>query len=651
MMQHIRLPSHARATILALLFLVGLSPAQAARTVIVDPTIQYQTVQGFGTDLSWWAHRVGGWSEPARSEVMKLVFDRQSGLGFTVVRYNIGGGENPQCTRGDHLSTRAKIEGFKPTESGPYDWTAAPNQRWVLEHCKEVYGVADFDANAISPPWWMTVSGCAAGADTPATPNLKEDCYDDFACYLADVIEHFRDEWGVTFGSLSPFNEPQMRWWVKGSAQEGCCYTRPLMDRMVRELGAELNSRGLPTTVCSPDNYAVATSVASYESYSRAARSHVGVISSHSYQGSLTDRYAFRDLLLSEQKAGMMSEVCQAGRPEGHTHTGMRCALEMAWQITTDMRDMGVAKWIMWTPVVDEFYNVNDVWNANDNWGPIHAYFTGPQAEQYWAAKELYGIAHYSRFIRPDDIIVEADDPRTLAAYDSSAGRLVIVTYNEGKVAVDYRYALSSVTQGEPLQAAPHRTTTAQSLERLPAIPLKAGVLSDTLPPQSITTYLIDSVGCGEIRRSRINDGVAGTSANQFDYHGEWEYARDATPTAYWTVVLDADYYKHYDAGPYSKDTHRSSTPDDAYVVRFHGTRIQLYGPKSNTHGIAAVSLDGGPETLVDCYSAETLDRVLLYSSPVLQKGPHALAVRVTGNRNPSAAAAYVSADEALVSE
>ena len=62
--------------IAAALCCVGPSAAQAADGVIVDPTIGYQEIAGFGTDLAWWAHRVGGWSEPARSEITKLIFDR-----------------------------------------------------------------------------------------------------------------------------------------------------------------------------------------------------------------------------------------------------------------------------------------------------------------------------------------------------------------------------------------------------------------------------------------------------------------------------------------------------------------------------------------------------------------------------------------------
>ncbi len=628
----------------------GLSSAQAAATVTVDPTIEYQEIAGFGTDLAWWAHRVGGWSEPARGNITKLIFDREEGLGFTTVRFNIGAGENPACPFGDHLSPRAKIQGYRPTEAGPYDWTAAVNQRWVLQHAKDVYGVTDLEANALRPPWGRTVSGWKAGAKTPATPNVKEECFDDYAVYLAHVLEQFRDEWGVSFVSLSPFNEPEVGWWVAGSPQEGCYYTGPLMEAMVDAVGSELDRRELSTTVCSPDTYSVGSGVEVYRSFGREARSRVGTISSHSYQGSRTDRYGFRDLLLSEGKPGMMSEVCHAGRPEGHTHTGMRCALEMAWQITTDVRDMGVTKWFMWTPVIDEFYNVNDVWNANDNWGPIHARFTGPEAEQYWLAKEFYAIAHYTRFIRPGHVVVDVDHPQTLATFDPASRELVLVVYNETTESLDYgvRISSASVIPGSPMKV--FRTTAEQNVAPLPPILPQDGAFRDTLPAESITTYVIPISSMGETRRMRINDNVRGGAKGQFEYRGDWRRESEETPVASWMSVLDADYYQGWGTGPYSNDLHLSQQADDVCVFRFEGTQVDLYGPRGERYGIAAISLDGGSETVVDCYSPQERNRFLFYSSGPLAPGAHSLTVRVTGEKSESATASFVAVDEALVS-
>lgn len=56
-------------------------------------------MDGFGTSLCWWAGQVGTWSDAKRKEILDLVFGKD-GLGLNIVRFNIGGGENPQCKFG-----------------------------------------------------------------------------------------------------------------------------------------------------------------------------------------------------------------------------------------------------------------------------------------------------------------------------------------------------------------------------------------------------------------------------------------------------------------------------------------------------------------------------------------------------------------------
>lgn len=97
--------------------------------------------------------------------------------------------------------------------------------------------------------------------------------------------------------------------------------------------------------------------------------------------------------------------------------------------------------------------------------------------------------------------------------------------------------------------------------------------------------------------------------------------------------------------GAYQDDNHWSNIPDAFYQVPFNGTQVKLYGAQAAWHGTAAVSIDGGAETLVDTYSAERKDNVLLWSSPVMAAGNHTLKVRVTGQKNPNAWNTYVTAD------
>lgn len=74
------------------------SSALAANKVTVG-TETRQPFEGWGTTMCWWAGQVGGWSEANKKAILDLCFG-PDGLGLTMVRFNIGGGENPNCQYG-----------------------------------------------------------------------------------------------------------------------------------------------------------------------------------------------------------------------------------------------------------------------------------------------------------------------------------------------------------------------------------------------------------------------------------------------------------------------------------------------------------------------------------------------------------------------
>jgi hypothetical protein len=61
--------------------------------------------------------------------------------------------------------------------------------------------------------------------------------------------------------------------------------------------------------------------------------------------------------------------------------------------------------------------------------------------------------------------------------------------------------------------------------------------------------------------------------------------------------------------------------------------------------GIAAFSVDGGPETYFDTYAATRVDNVFLFTTPTIASGTHTLKVRVTGLKNAASSGYNVPAD------
>lgn len=455
----------------------GTQPAAfESEPVHLKPEEAYEGFEGWGTSLAWWANVLGGWKDKQKeNEVMDLLFDPDRGLGLTIVRYNIGGGENPELKE---LRPGGDVPGFQP-EKGQWDWEADANQRSVLQGALK-RGVTIAEAFSNSPPYWMTVSGSVTGA-VDGGNNLKDDQYDAFADYLTEVVKRYRDEWGITFRTLDPLNEPSSNWWKKGNIQEGAHFTTDKQALLIRKVAASLASKGLTGTgVSAADDNSIDETVENLLAYDPETLDAISQINTHSYNGSRMEE--LRELAGKLGKPLWMSEYGTGGS-EPHSHEDMSSVQELAERIMFDLKVMKPAAWVYWQAVEDE--------GAGNNWGFIHAGFTGK--EQYAMTKQFYGMAQFSKFIRPGAAVIPTDDGRTLAAYDAEHGRLVLVIRNElseKNVVFDlsgYSYPASAVAEV-------YQTSADSNLERLDDLKTSAAGLEITAADNSVTTVVIDGV-------------------------------------------------------------------------------------------------------------------------------------------------------------
>ena len=131
----------------------------------------------------------------------------------------------------------------------------------------------------------MTKSGCVSGS-SDGSDNLKEDYFDDFADYLSEVALHFKKEWGITFRTVEPFNEPSAGWWKSNGGQEGCGFKNN-QTKMIVELGKALQKKGLfpETSVSAADETNIGDALNQFNKYSGEALSYMFQVNTHSYSG------------------------------------------------------------------------------------------------------------------------------------------------------------------------------------------------------------------------------------------------------------------------------------------------------------------------------------------------------------------------------
>ncbi|RCK68824.1 hydrolase [Desertihabitans brevis] len=128
-----------------------------------------------------------------------------------------------------------------------------------------------------------------------------------------------------------------------------------------------------------------------------------------------------------------------------------------------------------------------------------------------------------------------------------------------------------------------------------------------------------------------INDTDEGTGDFTVGYAGDWRSGDACGPTCY------------------RGDDHWSWTPGSTATFRFTGTQIALFSVRDTGNGIAAISVDGRNEELVDLYASPRTGQVQQWTSRRLPPGEHTVTVRVTGERNPRSSGAVVSIDRAEV--
>jgi O-glycosyl hydrolase len=462
--------------ILAVFVFFGTS---CATTSTIDPAATYQTFEGWGTSLCWWAFQEGSGYPAFVNQIAAYLMSPDTGLGYSCFRYNIGGGENPTHS---HIPVGRCVPGYKPTESGPWNFTADSNQRRValalVAKGKALQQPIIWEAFSNSPPYWMTVSGCASGGHADAD-NLKPAYFPAFAGYLTTVARYFRDSVGITFRTLEPFNEPSSGWWDSGGTQEGCGFKNN-QSLMIQYLGDSLAAKGLlaTTTVSASDENTDTLEVNSLKACSDSALSYMSQANTHGYGNPTAANFStLASLAASKNKRLWMSENGPLNGLGNQTITML-----MSQYIMQDLKLMKCAAWIDWQSY------------GSGNWGNFLIDSLKLSLEPQ---RRFYMMAAFSRFIRPGSRMITVSDTNAIAALVPKTGNLVIVVRNGGSAAFLDTFDLSKVTQ---LPAAAHvyqfldADSANQALLRLPDAPVTLGKLTLVAPVHSITTGVLPGV-------------------------------------------------------------------------------------------------------------------------------------------------------------
>jgi O-glycosyl hydrolase len=479
----------------------------------LDPSYQQPEFQGWGTALTWFANVTGGWPQAKKAELADALFG-EDGLQFTIALYNIGGGDSPETPA--YMRPGAAIPGFwnRPASVGPvpgstpdtprdtrnwwdpanpthWNWDADASQRWWLRAAKQ-RGATTFEAFSNSAPYFMTESGYASGNVDGNKDNLRADQYDEFATYLADVVDHVEKADGVDFDTVSPVNEPNTNYWRAKGGQEGSHWDPASQAKMAVATRAALDAAGSDAVVASPDETNPGTFVKDWAGWNAAARAAVGRLNVHTYG---TDgRVAPRDLAKLSGKDLWMSEVDLGPGGIPQNFEDMRPGLALAERISEDVAQLEPRAWVTWQSV--ENYRNMLPSAENQNWGLIQVDFLtdAPVAEPIRKNKKYWTMAQYSRFIKPGDHVIHTDNADTVAAIRPDDSSATVVYTNDSDHAVPVRMDLGGFAKARNGMAQTVSTTADKNLVNGRPAQVRDGVLTAMVEPGSVTTFSIDGV-------------------------------------------------------------------------------------------------------------------------------------------------------------
>ncbi len=457
--------------------------------------------EGWGTSLCWWANRLGS-SEKLIKDSAKLFFSKD-GLGLNIMRYNIGGGDDP--THNHIIRTDSEMPGWWKYDIEKQDFVfnadTDKNQLSMMLECYKTSGDdAYVEAFSNSPPYYMTVSGCSSGSKNAITNNLKKSQIISFAEYLANVCDYIQTHYGVKIKSLAAMNEPFTNYWRYFSEKQEGCHISPgkMQSEVLIAAANALREKNLSDiTVTATDETNTRLQLIALKRLSDSALSVVSRISTHTYEKATPK---IGKLAREKGKNIWMSETDWSA-VSGEKSGEMGPALWLCEKIIEDMNTISPSAWVIWQIVAAYISRIPDNKGRLDMpglpdltkgfWGTA---FADMDKEEIYLTQKYYAFGQFSRYIRPGMTIVHTDKT-SLGAYDKKTGNLVLVCINTKESDEDVSVVFNSFYD-KLRKITPVRTSGSiadgEHWKELSSFTSQNGEFTYTLKGNSVTTFIIE---------------------------------------------------------------------------------------------------------------------------------------------------------------
>jgi glucuronoarabinoxylan endo-1,4-beta-xylanase len=284
--------------------------------------------------------------------------------------------------------------------------------------------------------------------------RLKHDMYDEYAQYLNEFDTYMKSN-GVELYAISVQNEPDYAhdwtWW---SPEE--------MLRFMKENAGAIHNR-----VIAPESFSYVKQMSDPILNDPEALANLDILGAHTYGTNYKD---FPYPLFEQKGAGKELWMTEVYYPNSENNSADR------WP-----EALGVAEH-MYNAMVEGNFQTYVWWYIRRQYGPMK--------EDGTISKRGYMMAHYSKFIRPGYVRVEATknpDPQIFTSAYKGDNKAVIVAVNKGNTAVSQRFVLQNENA---TNAASWVTDNTRNLIAGAPINVTNGSFTAELPAQSVTTFV-----------------------------------------------------------------------------------------------------------------------------------------------------------------
>ena len=387
-------------------------------TLKVNRYDTHQINEGFGTSSAWWAQDVSDETEAER--IAALLYNKETGLGLDIFRYNVGAGEkeNPASVIPKRNHRTESFWVFNPS-NGEYEFDFSRDANAVrMMDLAVKNGASKIVLFCNSPHFSLTENGKASGSEQKGHCNLPPENYGAFADYLLTVAEHFVAE-GYPIYGISPINEPQWDWGAENIKQEGCHYSPEEAVALLECFAERMRERGDTFRLLGPESGNMNKGYKEYEEAfwaSKILRGFCDTYSGHSYwldgntkqKKAVAQRFALKYPGLKFE----MSEWCEL--PQTLDPQTIESGLHMANVMWEDLTLMNAVSWQSWTAVGSDA--MLDYKN-----GELVQYY------RYYIMKQFAMIPLGATRVGVLDYHLKESKLKTLAYTDGDADYLIII--------------------------------------------------------------------------------------------------------------------------------------------------------------------------------------------------------------------------------